>query len=107
MNWTEQATRCLSIVWTVIRRLLLIILTLVWLAAISPLLGELTIVFVVYSFNLSQTLSKTSFNLIPEVSKNVFVQGLHLQALVNVNMEFELFGVTHSIQTDQQQKISL
>ena len=44
--------------------------------------------FVVSSFGLSYTFSKTNFSLILEVSRNLFVHRLHLQALVNVNIAF-------------------
>ena len=56
--------------------------------------GQLTIVFVVCSLNLSKTFSKTNFSLIPGVSTSLFVHILHLQALVNVNIAFEFLGVT-------------
>ena len=53
-----------------------------------PPVGELTTVFVVCSFGLSQTFSKINFSLIPEVSRSLFVDGSHLESLVNVNTAF-------------------
>ena len=52
-----EATRSFCIVGTVIRwlLLLLLILTIIWLAAISPPYGELTTAFVASSFGLSYT----------------------------------------------------
>ena len=81
-----EATRYFCIVRTAIRwlLLLLLILTLIWLAAISLTQRELTTAFVVSSLGLSYTFSKTNFSLIPEVSINLFVHSFYL----------EFFGVT-------------
>ena len=86
-----KATRYFCIVGTVIRWLLLLllhILTFRWLAAISPPLGDLTTAFLVCSFVIYM-LQKNC--LILEVSRNLYVRSLHLQALVNVNITFWIF----------------
>ena len=87
-----ETKRYFCIVGTVIRWLLLLLLILTpssgLVAAISPPQGELTTAFVVSSLGLPYTFSKTNFSLILEVSRNLFVHSLHLQALVNVNIAF-------------------
>ena len=49
---------------------------------------EIRAVFVVCSFGLLHTFSKTNFSLILKISRSLFVYSLHLQALVNVNIAF-------------------
>ena len=61
-------------------------------------IGAVNDCFVICSFSLLQTFSKTKFSLIPEVSRSLFVHSLHLQALVDVNTAFWIFQSDHSIQ---------
>ena len=88
-----EATRYFCIAGTAIRWLLLLLLILTLRSQ-----GELTTAFVVSSLGLSYTFSQTNFSLILEVSRNLCVHSLHLQALVNVNIAFWILRSDQSIQ---------